>query len=125
MPVPGPLQTVQRAEFLGAILALQAVWPGHLGIDILNVVRSVGRLLDRGSLSKPLPLVKDGDLVAIVQHMIHARGQDTVRVTKVKGMLLRLMLIRVLLGMRISSAMPRRALLNAGEFWHPIVFQLH
>ena len=24
MPVPGPLQTVQRAEFVGAILALQA-----------------------------------------------------------------------------------------------------
>ena len=29
MPVPGPLQTVQCAEFRGAILALQAVWPGY------------------------------------------------------------------------------------------------
>ena len=31
MPAPGPHQTVQRAEFSGAILALQAFWPGHLG----------------------------------------------------------------------------------------------
>ena len=38
-----------------------------------------------GSLSKPLPLDKDGDLVAVVRHMIHAWGPDTVRSTKVKG----------------------------------------
>ena len=80
-PVPGPLQTVQRAEFWGAILALQACWPCHLGIDNLNVARTVGRLLDRGSLTKPLPLVKDGDLVALAQYMIRTRGRHTVRVT--------------------------------------------
>ena len=40
VPVPGPLQTVQRAEFWGTIVALQAYWPGHLGVDNLNVVRS-------------------------------------------------------------------------------------
>ena len=79
------LQTVQRAEFLGAILALQAFWPGHLGIDNLNVVRSIGRLLDRGSLSKSLPLVKDGDLISIVQRMIRVRGPEPVQVTKVEG----------------------------------------
>ena len=72
MSVPGPFQTVQRAEFWGATLALQAFWPGHLGIDILNVVRSIGRLLDHGSLSEALPLVKDEDLIAIIQHMIHS-----------------------------------------------------
>ena len=49
MLVRGLLQTVQRAEFWGAILALQSFWPGHLGIDNLNVVRSFGRLLDHGS----------------------------------------------------------------------------
>ena len=32
-----------------------------------------------------MPLVKDGDLIAVVRHMIHARGPDTVRVTNVKG----------------------------------------
>ena len=64
MPVLGPLQTVQRAEFWVAILALHAFCPGHLGIDNLNMVRSIGRLLDHGGFSTPIPLVKDGDLIA-------------------------------------------------------------
>ena len=85
MLVPGVMQTVQRAEFWGAIVAMQAYWPCHLGIDNLNVARSIGRLLDRDSLVKPLPLVKDGDLVALVQYMVRTRGRETVRVTKVKG----------------------------------------
>ena len=85
LPVPVVLQTVQRAEFWGAIVALQAYWPCHLGIDNLNVVRSIGCLLDADCLAKPLPLVKDGDLVALVQYMIRTRGRDTVRVTEVKG----------------------------------------
>ena len=57
MPVPGVMQTVQRAEFWSAILAMRAYWPCHLGIDNLNVARSIGRLLDDDSLVKPLPLV--------------------------------------------------------------------
>ena len=85
MSVPGTLQSVQGAEFWGASLALQAYYPCHLGIDNLNVARTVGRLLDRGSSSMPLPLVQDGDLVAIVQDMHTARGPGTVRVTKVEG----------------------------------------
>ena len=56
-----------------------------MGIDNLNVARSIGRLLEQGCLAKPLPLIKDGDLVAIAQYMIRTRGRDTVRVTKVKG----------------------------------------
>ena len=43
MPVPGPLQTVQRAEFWGAIIALQSYWPCHSGIDNFNVAGSIGR----------------------------------------------------------------------------------
>ena len=85
MPVPGVMQTVQRAEFWGAIVALQAYWPCHLGIDDLNVARSKSRLLDHDCLVKPLPLVKDGDSVALVQYMIRSRGRETVRVTQVKG----------------------------------------
>ena len=81
--VPGPMQNVQRAEFLGVNVALQSYWPCHLGKDSLNVERSVGRLLDHGCLAEPLSLVKDGDLVAVIQHMIRARRQDTVGVTKV------------------------------------------
>ena len=85
VPVPCVMQTVQRAEFWGAIVALQAYWPCHLVIDNLNVVRSIGRLLDFDCLTKPLPLVKDGDLIALVQYMIRTRGRETVRVTKVMG----------------------------------------
>ena len=84
MPVPGVVQTVQRAEFWGVIVALQAYWPCHLGIDNLNVARSIGRLLDHDCLGKPLPLVKDGDLIALVQYMIGTWGRETLRVTKVK-----------------------------------------
>ena len=84
MPVPGVMQTVQRAEIWGAIVAMQAYWPCHLGIDNLNVARNIGRLLDHDSLVKPLPLVKDGDLIALVQYMISTRGRETVRVTEVK-----------------------------------------
>ena len=39
-----------------AILAMQACWPGHLGIVHLNVVRSIGRLFENGGFSTPLPL---------------------------------------------------------------------
>ena len=85
LPALGVMQTVQRAEFWGAIITLQAYWPCHLGIDNLNVARSIGRLLDFDCLTKPLPSVKDGDLIALARCMIRARGRETVRVTKVKG----------------------------------------
>ena len=55
LPVLGVMQTVQRAEFWGAIVAMQAFWPCHLGINNYNVARTVGRLLDRDCLAKPLP----------------------------------------------------------------------
>ena len=54
LPVPGVMQTVQRVEFWGAIVAMQAYWPCQLGIDNLNVfLGTVGRLLDRDCLVKP------------------------------------------------------------------------
>ena len=37
--VPGPLQSVQRAEMWGVILALQSSSAIHLGVDNLGVVR--------------------------------------------------------------------------------------
>ena len=79
--VPGVMQTVQRAEFWGATVALQAYWPCHLGIDHLNVARSTGFLLDCDCLSQPLPLIKDGDMIALARYMIRTRGRETVRVT--------------------------------------------
>ena len=61
--VPGPLQSVQRAEMWGVILALQTSSAVHLGVDNLGVIRHVGRLLDgcRGPI--PFQLVHDGDLL--------------------------------------------------------------
>ena len=139
------MQTVQRAEFWGAILALQAYWHCHLGIDNLNVARSIGCLLDRDCLVKPLPLVKDGDLVALVQCLIRTRGRETVRVTKVKGHAedLDVQQGRVRLEDQLGNAEAddaadlgrrhqyellidaRRNLLQARTHWYPVVQQLH
>ena len=83
--VPGPLQTVQRAELWGVILALQSADAVHIGVDNLGVVRHVGRLLDACSYDTPLELVTDGDLLILLRRMIDLRFRDTVRVTKVKG----------------------------------------
>ena len=145
LPVPGVLQSVQRAEFWGAIVALQAYWPCHLGIDNLNVVRSIGSLLDADCLAKPLPLVKDGDLIALVRYMINTRGRDTVRVTKVKGHAedvdVQQGRVRLVdkqgnaeadvaadLGRRHQDEVlidARRRLLGARSHWYPIMVDLH
>ena len=82
--VPGPLQSVQRAEYWGVILALQSSGAVHLGVDNLSVVRHVGRLLDGRCGSVPFELVKDGDLLLLIERMLHLRGLDTARITKVK-----------------------------------------
>ena len=83
--VPGPYQTVQRAEMWGVILALQSSGAVHLGVDNLGVVRHVGRLLDGRPGSVPFELLKDGDLLLLIDRMIGRRGPDTVRISKVKG----------------------------------------
>ena len=145
LPVPGVMQTVRRAEFWCAIVALQAYWPCHLGIDNLHVARTVGRLLDRDCQEKPLPMVEDGDLVALVQYMIRTRGRETVRVTKVKGHATgadveqgRVRLVDQIgnaeadtaadLGRRHQSEVlidARRRLFKTRSYWFPIVLDLH
>ena len=82
--VPGPLQSVQRAEMWGVILALQSSGAVHLGVDNLGVVQHVGRLLDGRHSSVPFELVHDGGLLLLIDRMLHLRGLDTVRITKVK-----------------------------------------
>ena len=52
--------------------ALQASDAIHLGVDNLNVVRQVGRLLDC-------------DLIMLIGRILEQREEHTVRVTKVKG----------------------------------------
>ena len=49
------------------------------------MVRHVGRPLDGRHGSIPLELVKDGDLLLLIERMLHLRGLDTVGTTKVKG----------------------------------------
>ena len=67
------------------ILALQSSGVVHLGVDNLNVVRHVGRLLDGRIGSSLVELVNDGDLLLLIERMLQQRGLDTVRITKVKG----------------------------------------
>ena len=109
---------------------MQAYWPCHLGIDNLNVARTFGRLLDKDSLVKPLPLIKDGDLdlVALVQYRIRARGRETVGVTKAVGfgwwinlvmMMLMLLLTWVVV---ISLRDARRGLLKVRSHWYQLCF---
>ena len=83
--VLGPIQSVQRAECWGVILALQAYSGIHIGIDNLNVLRGVSSLLSQRETGTPLHLVKDGDLLATIHSMLCLRGFDTVQVSKDKG----------------------------------------
>ena len=83
--VPGPLQTVQRAELWVFILALQFADAVHVGVDNLGVVRHVGRLFGDSHPSTTLELVTDGYLLILIRRMIDLRGRDTVRIAKVKG----------------------------------------
>ena len=73
------------AELWGVILALQVSRGVHLGVDNLNVVRHVGRMLDNNLGSLPFQVLPDGDLLCLIHRMLVLRGLDTVRVTKVKG----------------------------------------
>ena len=54
-------------------------------VDNVGVVRHIGRLLDGRFCSVPFELVKDGDLLVLIERMLHLRGLDTVRISKVKG----------------------------------------
>ena len=51
--IPGPIQSVQRAEYWGVILALQAYSGIHIGIDNMNVLRGVAALLSHGVPRSP------------------------------------------------------------------------
>ena len=60
----------------GVILALQSSSAVHLGVDNLGVVRHVGRLLDGCHGPVPFELVNDGDLLLLIERMLHLRGLD-------------------------------------------------
>ena len=96
-------------------------------------------------LSKPLPLVQDGDLVDSVPHLILARCPDAVEVTKVKGHAAEADMEQGRVGLEdrlgnseadIAADLGRRhhteavmdvrwALLDARELWYPTMLQRH
>ena len=64
----------------GVILALQSSSAVHLGVDNLGVVRHVGRLLVDCPVTTPFELVNDGDLLFLIDRMLHLCGRYTVRI---------------------------------------------
>ena len=143
--IPGPIQSVQRAEYWGVILALQAYSGIHIGIDNMNVLRGVAALLSHGVPRTPLPLMKDGDLLTTIHSMLCLRGSDTVKVSKVKGHATPAMVtsgdvrIEDLVGNNGADAAAdlgrlrqndeviaaRRNLLRVRRSWYPIMLDLH
>ena len=143
--VPGPIQSVQRAEYWGVILALQAYSGIHIGIDNMNVLRGVAALLSHGAPRSLLPLMKDGDLLSIIRSMLSLRGFETVKVSKVKGHATHAMVaggdVRLadLVGNNGADAAAdlgrlrqhddvitaRRNLLRVRRLWYPIMLDLH
>ena len=83
--VLGPLQTVQRAEIWGVMVALQGFVRMHVGVDNLNVVRHVARIIGGDGTGKPFPLVNDGDLLQKICQLVRWRGPGNTAVSKVKG----------------------------------------
>ena len=132
-------------ECWGVILALQAYSGIHIGIDNLNVLRGVAAILSHQVPQCPLPLMKDGDLLATIHSMLSLRGFDTVKVSKVKGHATRAMVdsgdvrFEDIVGNNGADAAAylgrsrqqdavitaRRDLLRVRRFWYPIILDLH
>ena len=145
MPVPGScrLSSVPNSGVL--LLPCRRTGLVIWVLITLMLLGVIGRLLDHDSLVKPLPLVKDGDLLALVQYMIRSRDRETVRVTKVKGHAedvdVQQGRVRLVdqqenaeadtaadLGRRHQSEVlidARRRLLKARSHWYPIMLDLH
>ena len=83
--VPGPLQTVQRAEIWGVLVALQGCLRLHVGVDNLNVVNHLAGIIAGRRVGRPFSLVSDGDLFLLAQQLVRWRGSGSSAVTKVKG----------------------------------------
>ena len=82
--MPGPRQTVQRAEICGVLLSLQGNVSTHVGVDNLNVLRHVSRWC-MASCLPAFPHVKSGDVLGLVQRMIHSSSVGASQVSKVEG----------------------------------------
>ena len=85
MPVPVPLQTVQRAELWGSFLLFSLLMLFMWGLTVLVLFGMLGVCWMVVIVATPLELVTDGDLLLLIERMLQLRGPDTVRITKVKG----------------------------------------
>ena len=83
--IPGPLQTMQRAEIWRVLVAPQGCVRMHVGVDNLNVVNHVSGVVAGRRAGRPFSLVNDGDLLVKVQQTARWRGSGKAAVTKVKG----------------------------------------
>ena len=105
---------------------------GHLGVENLNVVRAVGSLLDHGTLSTHLPLVKGGDLVPIVRHMTLKVMPQKLMLSKAGcGRRIRSGKLRVTLGLNLGRRHQSeevmdvwRVLVNVRSYWYHVMLQL-
>ena len=89
--ITGPLQSVQRAEYWGVILALQAFCSIQVGIDNLNVLGGVAKIVDSGITGTPLLLIMDGDFLAVIRSVLCVRGEGNGEGSpRSRGMLLKL-----------------------------------
>ena len=117
----------------------------HVGVNNLNVVRHVSRIINGGCTGKPFPLVNDGDLLFKLQQFVRWRGHGTSAVSEVKSHadegLVALGRVREVdrvgnneadaaaaLGRRRvhhSVAFARRVVTRSCARWYPIVRELH
>ena len=125
------LLVVVSAQFLGhcrlfrglsfgvLILALQANDGVHLGVDNQGVVVMLVGFWDGRVSSRPCELLPDGDLLLLVEKMLHCRVLSTVRISKVKGhadeAMVRAVLLVIWIGWGIMGLM-RLLILVVGEF---------
>ena len=83
--VPGPLQTVQRAELWVSFLLYSLIRQCMLVLTTLVLFVILGDCLMVLLPSVPFELMTDGDLLILIRRMIDLRGIDSVRISKVKG----------------------------------------
>ena len=130
---------------MGVILALQCSSAVHLGVDNLNVVRHVSRILDGRVACRPFELTVDGDLLTVIERTILQRSVQPVKISKFKGHadddMVAVCRVRVedKIGndlahraadfgrRRVSDLVMdvRRRFVSACSSWYPVVLELH
>ena len=132
--VPGPLQTVQRAELREVLLAIQARNAVHVGVDNIDVVRHVGRICDKVDLIKPFMLMDDGDWKRRRYNSGHEKVKghadaEMVLFGQVKKMTVWVTsrMVRLLTRRRVDPVVidAQRNLSGVCCRWYPVVLLLH